>query len=229
MNQLLLHFFPIISSFRHLSSIFPQAAVQSQGTMQCTKTVYQNMRESRLETQTTVPSNVVKWKTVLLGQCSSKMKISKWFCFSWFQDSYEDQPLIWIFLLRNLCWLMKTEENKGVSLDWVRGLPCNSKAHLYCFATSELFEIVYSVTEEPTVEPSTLEPSTVDPTTDDDTRTKGPDEPGTKEPKPGLQPLSDSAVLALLGGLALIAFSCLTAFFCWWEISLRKSPYCSHW
>ena len=63
---------------------------------------------------------------------------------------------------------MKTEENKGVSLDWVRGLPCNSKEHLFSFATSDLFEFVYSVTEEPTVEPPTLEPSTVDPTTDDD-------------------------------------------------------------
>ena len=49
---------------------------------------------------------------------------------------------------------------------------------------------------------------------------QGPEEGSTEEAetvetKTGVQPLSESAVLALLGGLAIISLSCLAAFFCW--------------
>jgi len=120
-------------------------------------------------------------------------------CVAWTFSSSEE--------LRNLCWLVKTDENKspGVNFDWVRGPPCNK--------------------EPREIDPSTLEPTTVDSEDESstDTRTHGPEEPATEEPKPGPQPLSDPAVLALFGGLAIIVFSCLTAFFCWCGCCLQRS------
>merc|ERR1719341_1483692 len=53
--------------------------------------------------------------------------------------------------LRNLCWLVETDKNKGDNFDWVRGPPCNRK----------------EPTDPSTVEPSTLEPTTVDPIKDE--------------------------------------------------------------
>ena len=61
----------------------------------------------------------------------------------------ENVPILLLRELRNLCWLVKTDENKspGVNFDWVRGPPCNSKYCLYSISTteepSELYCILY--------------------------------------------------------------------------------------
>ena len=84
------------------------------------------------------------------------------------------------------------------------------------------FKMSILTTEDPwEIDPSTVEPSaTLDPTTEDpvkeeettiETR-KGSEEEEAEEPKKtALEP----AILALLGGLAIISLCCLTALFCW--------------
>jgi len=111
----------------------------------------------------------------------------------------------------NKCWLVKTAKTTGVNFDWVRGPPCNK----------DPWEIAPS-----TVDPSaTLEPTTEDPIQEEETtietrkESEEEEEPDTEKSKASLEP----AVLALLGGLAIISLSCLTALFCWCGCCLQRS------
>ena len=87
-----------------------------------------------------------------------------------------------------------------------------SKFEIYTLTTEDPWEI-----DPSTVEPTTtLEPTTEDPINEEEettigTRTGSEEEEPEEPKKTALEP----AVLALLGGLAIISLCCLTALFCW--------------
>jgi len=115
--------------------------------------------------------------------------------------------------LGNKCWLVKTDENTGDNFDWVRGLPCKKDPTTTTTTTTATTTTIATSTTITTVDPIKDE-TLVDPR-------QRPEEPATEEEaKTGL---SETAVLALLGGLAVILLSCLTVFFCWCGCCLQKS------
>ena len=60
-----------------------------------------------------------KWKWVSDSRFPKNMK------------HWQNVPILLLRKLRNLCWLVKTDKNKGDNIDWVRGPPCNSKGQLH--------------------------------------------------------------------------------------------------